>query len=420
MVGTHTDSCVLRIKPVSKKQNDGFLQVGVETYGGGLWHTWFDRDLSIAGRVMVRSDDGTILQKLIKLDRPILRVPTLAIHLDRQESFTFNKETQLFPIAGLVAAELDRTGGAGKTDSVTDTAQDGEDKPSFAPLKHVSDRHHSHIVELIAQEASVEAAAVTDFEVVLYDTQKACLGGLNNELIFSARLDNLMMTFCAVEGMTESVKSSSTTASDSTIRLISLFDHEEIGSQTSQGADSNLLPAVLRRLSSLPSPRHSTDSEDSYDKLSDADAVSTTAYEQTLATSFLISADMAHSVHPNYPAKYESDHRPAMNAGPVIKVNANARYATNTPGIALLQEVARRSEVPLQLFVVRNDSSCGSTIGPMLAAALGARTLDLGNAQLSMHSIRETGGAWDAEYAVRLFQGFFEHFGELEPMIVVD
>lgn len=417
MVGTHTDSCALRIKPVSKKQNDGFLQVGVETYGGGLWHTWFDRDLSIAGRAMVKTGDGSMVQKLIKVDRPILRVPTLAIHLDRQESFSFNKETQLFPIAGLVAAELDRIGGSSKTE--TAPPEEGA-TASFAPLKHVTERHHAHIVELIAQEASVEPSAVLDFEVILYDTQKSCLGGLNNELIFSARLDNLMMTFCAVEGMVESLKSSSALTSDPTIRLISLFDHEEIGSQTSQGADSNLLPAVLRRLSALPAFSSAAGSDDSYDKVSELDSAAATAYEQMLATSFLVSADMAHSVHPNYPAKYESDHRPAMNAGPVVKINANARYATNTPGIVMLQEVARRSDVPLQLFVVRNDSSCGSTIGPMLAAALGARTLDLGNAQLSMHSIRETGGAWDAEYAVKLFEGFFEHFGELEPKIVVD
>ena len=129
---------------------------------------------------------------------------------------------------------------------------------------------------------------------------------------------------------------------------------------------------------------------------------------------------MAHSVNPNYAAKYESDHKPEMNKGTVIKVNANARYATNSPGIVLLQEIARRAEVPLQLFVVRNDSSCGSTIGPMLSAALGTRTLDLGNPQLSMHSIRETGGVYDVYNAIKLFEGFFEHYSELEKQIIVD
>lgn len=422
MIGAHTDSPCLRIKPVSKRQNDGFIQVAVETYGGGLWHTWYDRDLSIAGRVMVKTKEGSIEQRLVRVERPILRIPTLAIHLDRQENFQFNKETQLFPIAGLAAAELNRQGRTEETKE--EVKKDGP----FEPLATPTQRHHPYIVEIIAEEAAVDVDDVLDFEIVLYDTQKSVIGGLNNELIFSARLDNLGMSYCSVEGLIKSVASPSSLEKDSTIRLIALFDHEEIGSQTAQGADSNLLPAVIRRLSVLPASE-SNDSDSSYDKL---DAETVTAYEQTLSTSFLISADMAHSVHPNYPAKYESQHRPEMNKGTVIKINANARYATNSPGIILLQEAARRAKkasssvstakegVPLQLFVVRNDSSCGSTIGPMLSAAMGARTLDLGNPQLSMHSIRETGGTHDVEHAINLFESFFVNFEELEKTIIVD
>lgn len=423
MIGAHTDSPCLRIKPVSKRQSDGFLQVACETYGGGLWHTWFDRDLSIAGRAMVQTREGKIEQRLVKVERPILRIPTLAIHLDRQENFQFNKETQLFPIAGLVAAELNRQG---KTEVSKEEQAESKDGP-FEPLAPPTTRHHSYLVDIIAEEAGAEPADVLDFEMVLYDTQKSAIGGLNNELIFSPRLDNLMMTYCSVEGLIKSLSSSSALDSDATIRLVACFDHEEIGSQTAQGADSNLLPAVIRRLSVLPASESNSDR--SYDKV---DADTATAYEQTLSTSFLISADMAHSVHPNYPAKYESQHRPEMNKGTVIKINANARYATNSPGIVLLQEAARRAKpassspsstkagVPLQLFVVRNDSSCGSTIGPMLSAAMGARTLDLGNPQLSMHSIRETGGAHDVEHAINLFDSFFENFEELEKKIIVD
>jgi len=227
-----------------------------------------------------------------------------------------------------------------------------------------------------------------DFEIVLFDTQKACLGGINDEFIFSARLDNLMMTYCATEGLIESLKAPDALDNETGVRLISLFDNEEIGSRTAQGADSNLIPVVVRRLSTL---------------FCNAET-SATAYEETLVKSMLWSCDMAHAVHPNYRSKYESDHCPEMNAGPVIKINANARYATNSPGIVLTQEVAREAKVPLQLFVVRNDSSCGSTIGPMLSAAVGMRTVDMGNAQLSMHSIRETGGSHDVEHAVRFFQ----------------
>lgn len=338
-------------------------------------------------------------------NRLVLRIPTLAIHLDRQENFAFNKETQLFPIAGLVAAELNRNGG-------TDTPNTDEGAGLFSPLKSVTERHHSHFVDLIAAEAGVNPSDILDFEMILFDTQKSCLGGMLEELIFSPRLDNLNSTFCATVGLIDSVADQSALDNEDAIRLIALFDHEEIGSRTAQGADSNVLPSIIRRLSVLPSSSKSTDLS--------------TAYEQTLSTSFLVSADMAHSVNPNYAGKYESDHKPEMNKGPVIKINANARYATNSPGIVLLEEIARKTtketgeHVPLQLFVVRNDSSCGSTIGPMLSAALGARTLDLGNPQLSMHSIRETGGTYDVAHAIRLFTGFFKHYSELSKTILVD
>lgn len=290
----------------------------------------------------------------------------------------------------------------------------------------MTERHHPYIVELIASEASVKPEDLVDFEMVLYDTQKACIGGVLDEFIFSARLDNLNMSFCATMGLIRSVADKAALEDESSIRLIALFDHEEVGSLTAQGADSNALPAIIRRLSVLPPSSFGgeSDSERSYDKAGDVEL--STAYEQTLSCSFLLSADMAHSVNPNYPAKYEADHRPEMNKGPVIKINANARYATNSPGIVILQEVAQKAGkdgaegVPLQLFVVRNDSSCGSTIGPMLSAALGSRTLDLGNPQLSMHSIRETGGTLDVHYAIRLFTSFFQHYSALEKTILVD
>ncbi|KAK1709217.1 aspartyl aminopeptidase [Colletotrichum lupini] len=412
MIGAHTDSPTLRIKPVSKKSNVGFMQVGVETYGGGIWHSWFDRDLSIAGRVLVKDADGNFVQKLIKVDKPLLRIPTLAIHLDRSSTFDPNKENELFPIAGLATAELNK--GSAKPEG--DKAEE-----DFKPLKAMTERHHPHILDVIASHAEVEPEAVIDFELVLYDVQKSCLGGLNDEFIFSARLDNLNMTYCSIEGLIASVRAADVLENDSTIRLVTCFDHEEIGSTSAHGANSNLLPAVLRRLASLPGSRD-TASDGSYVAVSSHDGgdYESTAYEQTLSRSFLVSADMAHSVHPNYAGKYESSHQPAMNGGTVIKVNANQRYATNSPGIVLLQECARLAGVPLQLFVVRNDSPCGSTIGPMLSAKLGVRTLDLGNPQLSMHSIRETGGSADVEHAIKLFESFYERFGELEEKILVD
>ncbi|KAL6870079.1 hypothetical protein ACO1O0_001414 [Amphichorda felina] len=411
IVGAHTDSPCLRVKPVSRKSGAGFLQIGVETYGGGIWHSWFDRDLSLAGRVLVREGDNFV-QKLVKIDKPILRIPTLAIHLHRSSVFDPNKETELFPIAGLAAAELNKGASGGEEQEKT-----GEDE-EFSPLSNMTERHHPQVLDVIASEVGVDIAAIVDFELVLYDTQKSCIGGINDEFIFSPRLDNLGMTYCSIEGLISSVKDDNALDEDSTIRLTVCFDHEEIGSTSAQGANSNLLPSVVRRLSVLPGNR---------DACSDGSFVpvghegdEATAYEQTLSRSFLVSADMAHSVHPNYAGKYESSHQPAMNKGTVIKVNANQRYATNSPGIVLVQECARSAGVPLQLFVVRNDSPCGSTIGPGLAAALGMRTLDLGNPQLSMHSIRETGGTEDVDYAVRLFANFFNDYGTLEPRILVD
>ncbi|PKS10212.1 hypothetical protein jhhlp_001962 [Lomentospora prolificans] len=409
MIGAHTDSPCLRFKPVSKKTNAGFLQVGVETYGGGIWHSWFDRDLGVAGRVLVKSPDGEIVPRLVKIDKPVLRIPTLAIHLDRSANFEPNKETELFPIAGLVEAELNK---------VSEKGASGEESKPFAPLAAMEERHHPHIVDLIAEKAGVSPSDVVDFEMLLFDTQASCLGGLNDEFIFSARLDNLNMTYCTIVGLLESASDKSL-EDDHCIRLAACFDHEEIGSTSAQGANSSFLPSVLRRLAAVKgvSPRFASESDSDP---SEAESDTAAAFEQTLARSFLISADMAHSVHPNYAGKYESDHRPLMNKGTVIKVNANQRYATNSPGIVLVQEAARRAEVPLQLFVVRNDSPCGSTIGPMLSAKMGVRTLDLGNPQLSMHSIRETGGTHDVKFAVELFRSFYESYNELEEKIIVD
>ena len=433
MVGAHTDSPVLRVKPVSKRTADGFLQVGVECYGGGMWHSWFDRDLSVAGRVMVKGTDGNMEMRLVRIKKPILRIPSLCVHFGGSVPFEFNKETQLFPVVGLVSAELNRTG---KTAEETKKEEaEKESDASFEPLKVPTQRHHPYFITLLAQEAGCKPAEILDFELSLYDTQAACIGGLNDEFVFSARLDNLGMTYCAVEGIIQSLNAPSNIKADSTIRLIACFDHEEIGSTSPQGADSNMLPAIIRRLSCLPSSS-SSDSEKSYDKVTNGDSADTsTVYEQTLATSFLVSADMSHSMNPNYGAKYEAEHRPEMNAGVVIKINSNVHYATDSPGIVLLQECARRAKpaayqppgaksanggIPLQPFVVRNDVPCGSTIGPMLSAKLGARTIDVGNPQWSMHSIRETSGCYDVEHGVNLFDSFFEHYGELEKKILVD
>ncbi|KAK9472536.1 peptidase M18 [Dipodascopsis tothii] len=408
MVGAHTDSPSLRIKPVSKRGSEGYVQIGVELYGGGLWPSWFDRDLSVAGRVFVRSAAGEYVPKLIKVEKPLLRIPTLAIHLDgtQNANFHFNAETQLFPIAGLVEEKLNES-----IEKLSLKATTG-----FKPLAPMTERHQPRLLAVVAEAAGVAVSAIKDFELILYDVQAGTLGGLSDEFIFSQRLDNQMMAYSAVRGLIDSVAQAKNLIGDPCIRMISCFDHEEIGSESAQGARSNLLPSVVRRLSGLTA-------EKDFDTAHETGWLATTGssvYEETTAKSFLLSADMAHAVNPNYAEKYESQHRPKLNAGPVVKINAKQRYSTNSPGLVLLQEVAELAEVPLQLFVVRNDSSCGSTIGPALASALGVRTLDLGNSQLSMHSIRETGGSADVKYACDLFAAYFNNYAKIEKQIVVD
>ncbi|KAF0412478.1 Aspartyl aminopeptidase [Gigaspora margarita] len=389
IVGAHTDSPCLKIKPISKKESAGYLQVGVETYGGGIWHTWFDRDLSIAGRVMIETDERRFEHRLVKVDRPILRIPTLAIHLDRNiaETFSPNKENHLTPLIATATKAL--TNGS-----------DNDDKN-----RNCASKHHPTLLNLLVKELDVKAVnQIHDFELCLYDTQPSTIGGAANEFIFSARLDNLMMSYTALTAL---INSNESLCDDTNIRLISLFDNEEIGSTTAHGADSSLLETTIRRitLSNIGSS---------------SDKISQTVFEETIHKSFLISADMAHAVHPNYCEKHEVNHRPHMHKGVVIKINANQRYATTAATSLILREAAKKYDVPLQEFCVRADSPCGSTIGPMLSANLGLRTVDIGNPQLSMHSIRETAGTDDVGHAIKLFQGFFEEFPNIDSRIAID
>lgn len=405
IVGAHTDSPCLRIKPISKKTSEGFIQVGVEQYGGLIAHSWFDRDLSIAGRVYVQENDEFV-PKLIKIDKPLLRIPTLAIHLNREVNtkFEFNKETKLVPIAGQVALDKNEIASK-KAEKKAHSCADDPDlqltPEQFESVQNVILRHNQSLIELIAKEVNVLPSQIEDFELLLFDHQKSTIGGLNDEFIFSPRLDNLTSCFTATVGLIESTEF---LANQKSISLISLFDHEEIGSVSAQGADSTFLPDIIQRLT----------------KTDFGGSLNRDYFHETMAKSFLLSSDMAHGVHPNYGEAYEAQNRPQVNLGPVIKINANQRYATNSPGIVLLKKVADKANVPLQLFVVRNDSPCGSTIGPILSAKLGIRTLDLGNPQLSMHSIRETGGTFDVVRLSDLFKSFFEHYYELDDKIKCD
>ncbi|XP_019619382.1 PREDICTED: aspartyl aminopeptidase-like [Branchiostoma belcheri] len=385
IVGAHTDSPCLKVKPKSNKLKSGYQCVGVECYGGGIWHTWFDRDLTVAGRVMVKNADK-IEHRLVHIDRPILRVPNIAIHLmrDTNDNFGPNKETNIVPVLCTAAqAQLE-----GHT-----SPKKGEDPTCQA------DKHPPVLVSLLCTELGIQRQDLLDFELCLADTQPAVIGGALNEFLFSPRLDNLLSSYCALQGLIESSGGEGSLTSDPNIRLIALYDNEEVGSQSAHGAGSMLTEHILRRLSV---GGHAT------------------CFEEAIPKSFLLSADQAHAVHPNYSEKHEEDHKPMFGKGIVVKFNANQKYATTAVSTSILREVATKADVPLQDFVVRNDSPCGSTIGPILSAKLGMKTVDIGAPQLSMHSIREMGCTASVHQSIALYRTYFQEYPSIYNSVNVD
>lgn len=370
--GAHTDSPVFKVKPISKQNKLGYMQVGVECYGGGLWNTWFDRDLSIAGRVIVEKD-GKFVSELVKIDKPILRIPNLAIHLNREiydKGFKINKETHCVPI---LATEIKNK---------LEAPAHSEDKDA---------EHHSVMLELVANELNTPVESIKDFELCLYDTQPAALSGVYDEFVVGRGLDNLCMSYLCMRAL---IDSAANIEEEPQIRMVTLFDNEEVGSSSCMGAASNMLSSVLNRLNADPK-----------------------TIDIAIRKSLLISADMAHGVHPNYSEKHEAQHRPYMHKGLVIKQNANQRYATSSVTSFLMAEIARKNDIYFQKFVVRQDMGCGSTIGPILASSCGIRTIDVGVAQLSMHSIREMCGTADLLSSYQLLKAIFEEFAALDAKV---
>ncbi|GMN64622.1 hypothetical protein TIFTF001_033677 [Ficus carica] len=381
VIAAHTDSPCLKLKPKSASSKAGYLMVNVQTYGGGLWYTWFDRDLTVAGRVIVRSKNGSFLHKLVKVKKPLLRIPTLAIHLDRtvnKDGFKPNLETHLIP---LLASKLE------------ETSLESKDKSK--------DAHHPLLMQVLSDELGCDFEDIVDIELNVCDTQPSCLGGGNNEFIFSGRLDNLASSYCALRALVDSSKSNNDLSSEHAIRMVALFDNEEVGSGSVQGAGAPTMFQAIRRISSCLADKYAGEG----------------AYERAIRQSFL---DMAHGVHPNFVDKHEEHHRPVMQKGLVIKHNANQRYATSGVTSFLFKEVGRIHNLPTQEFVVRNDMGCGSTIGPILASGVGIRTVDCGIPQLSMHSVREICGKEDIDIAYQHFKAFYRTFSSIDKKLNVD
>eukprot|EP00879_Flechtneria_rotunda_P013716 GHRR01014328.1.p1 GENE.GHRR01014328.1~~GHRR01014328.1.p1 ORF type:complete len:430 (+),score=130.17 GHRR01014328.1:850-2139(+) len=409
MIGAHTDSPCLKVKPVSKSTGGGCQTLNVETYGGGLWYTWFDRDLGLAGRVLVR--DGSKLQhRLVKIDKPVLRIPMLAIHLQKnlyQEGFKPNFQEHLKPILATMRKAPKPAANNGNTSSNTSssslaapTSPNGTNHATASA--DITDSHHPLLLQMVADELGCNVEDIVDFELNLCDVQRGVLGGAQDEFVFVGRLDNLASCYTALEALTDATADGSTLDSETAVWSVAMFDHEEVGSDSAQGAGGPVMRDTVTRVA-----RQLAEGEEG-------------AVERTLRQSFLISADMAHAVHPNYADKHDSLHAPAFQGGLVVKHNSNQRYATNAISAALFREVGRRAKVPVQEFCVRNDMPCGSTIGPILAHNLGCRTVDVGMPQLAMHSIREMGGVDDVAFAYKHFLAFFRTFSELDASLDVD
>lgn len=351
IAGAHTDSPCLKLKPAPVITKKGFTQLGVEVYGGALLNPWFDRDLSLAGRVDFETEDGVLASQLLDVRRPIGFIPSLAIHLDRtaNEGRKINPQSEMSPLVALATGET-----------------------PFSLDDFVLDKLRAE---------GLEAARLLSHELMFYDTQPAALVGLNGEFLASARLDNLLSCFLACE----SLISAGTTRTS----LVVCNDHEEVGSVSSSGAQGPFLRAVIDRLlQTAGAPA------DGFDRL--------------ISRSAMLSIDNAHGVHPNFADKHDDQHGPLLNAGPVIKINANQRYASNSHSVALFKSYCTRAGVAPQSFAMRADMACGSTIGPISAASLGIDTVDVGVPTFGMHSIRELAGSEDALAMAKVVTAFFD------------
>jgi aspartyl aminopeptidase len=347
LFGAHTDSPCLKIKPQPDLQRKGYLQLGVEVYGGALLNPWFDRDLSIAGRVTFVDSNGQVASKLVDWQKPVAVIPSLAIHLDREvnQNKSVNPQTQMSAIIMLADSEL---------------------QISFNELLCEQIKEHYE---------GIDISRVLDYELSLYDHQPATLLGIDNEFVASARLDNLLSCYVGLQAMVAN--------SNEYPALLVCNDHEEVGSVSACGADGPFLKSVLLRLAGNES-----------------------RLQQALHYSLMFSADNAHALHPNYSEKHDENHGPVINQGPVIKVNMNQRYATNSVTSACYKQLSEQTGEPFQVFVVRSDMACGSTIGPITAAKLGIKTIDVGVPQWAMHSIRETCGSNDSFSLYRVTLAF--------------
>ena len=353
MICAHCDSPTFRIKPNAEMTCEGgIVKLNTEVYGGPIMSTWFDRPLTIAGRVIVRGNDALNPKTLLlHVKRPLLQISNLAIHFNRQvnDGVKLSKQKDMLPILGIINDELERG---------------------------------NLLMNIICGELNIKPEQILDFDLYLADATPACTFGVHDEFLSSGRLDDLSMCFAGLEAMID------TDTTDAT-KVLAIFDNEETGSQTKQGAGSPFLSMMLQRIAQ-------------------AQSGSVEAWYQAIERAFMISADNAHAWHPNYSEKYDPTNHPVLGGGPVIKFNAAQKYASDAVSAAVFAEICREAEVPCQRFVNHSDVAGGSTLGNILASSIPLRGVDMGNAILAMHSCRETGSVADHLYTVKAFTQFFK------------
>lgn len=370
LICAHCDSPTFRIKPNAEMvDKDGHIRLNTEVYGGPIMSTWFDRPLSLAGRVILSTDDPLQPEtRLLHIERPLLQISNLAIHFNRQvnDGVKLSKQKDMLPIMGLKAV--------GNGLQNTDNRQQATGGSGY-------------LNTLIATELSIEPERILDFDLYLYDTTPACTFGLNQEFISAGRLDDLSMVHAGLEALLAASPLQGESGGCST-QVLAVFDNEETGSQTKQGAGSPYLSTLLQRLIM-------------------AQGGTLDDYFRAVERAFMISADNAHAFHPNYSEKYDPTNHPTLGGGPVIKFNAAQKYASDAASAAVFAEICRKAGVPCQRFVNHSDVAGGSTLGNILASSLPLRGVDMGNPVLAMHSCRETGSVADHDYCIRAFTEFY-------------
>lgn len=406
MIAGHVDAVTARLKPVSAKTNKaGYVQLGVSPYAGGLNSTWWDRDLSIGGRVLVKDpESGKITTRLVKLGWPIAKVPTLAPHFGVGIMGSNNPETEAVPIIGLDNSDLNSSSSTEETHKPA--LFGGGDVNTFISSQP------PRLVKAIASELQIQDhSTIVNWELELFDIQPATVGGLDKEFIFAGRIDDKLCSWAAVEGLLAST-SEEVEKESGIIKLVGLFDDEEIGSLLRQGARGNFLPSTVERIVEALSSSSSSSSFSS--STSSTPHNGPNLLSTTYANSFLLSADVIHAAHPNFLSQYEPSHSPRLNTGLVISADSNGHMTTDSVSTSVLSRCAELSGNKLQYFMIRNDSRSGGTVGPMLSSAMGVRAVDAGLAQLSMHSVRATTGSEEPGVGVRMFAGFFGHYEEVD------